>query len=186
MNLSPARLCVRSAPLEHLGLGVGTQLSLAVARAVLKLAGRDGVAPAELARLTGRGCRSGVGLHGFQHGGLIVDGGQKHDTGIPPLVARMPFPNDWFTKDDPTSATGRRVDLTLPMMPRNVAGKPIEPQEWNRGDGFSAGAQILTLVPGMTKNSDLVPSGLPPVTAATPAPVPAPIRPPVTARVPGS
>jgi hypothetical protein len=76
----------------------------------------------------------------------------------------LPFPNDWFSKDDPTSATTRRVDFTLPMMPRNAAGKPIEPQEWNRNDGFSAGAQILTLVPGMTKNSDLVPSGLPPVT----------------------
>jgi hypothetical protein len=88
-------------------------------------------------------------------------------TGCDPLDGAqclLPFPNDWFTKDDPSSATGRRVDLTLPMMPRNAEGKPIEPQEWNRGDGFSAGAQILTLVPGMTKNADLVPSGLPPVT----------------------
>jgi len=76
----------------------------------------------------------------------------------------LPYPNDWFTRPDPTSATGRRLDLPLLGMPRNVAGKPIEPQEWNRSDGFSAGAQILTVVPGMTKNSDLVPSGLPPVT----------------------
>src|SRR5581483_6716685 len=76
----------------------------------------------------------------------------------------LPFPTDWFTKDDPTSATGRRVDFTVPMMPRNEAGKPIEPQEWNRSDGFSAGAQILTFVPGMTSNADLIPSGLPPVT----------------------
>src|SRR5689334_16923427 len=33
----------------------------------------------------------------------------------------LPYPNDWFTKDDPASATGRRLDLTLPMMPRNAA-----------------------------------------------------------------
>jgi hypothetical protein len=88
-------------------------------------------------------------------------------TGCDPLDGAqclLPYPNDWFTKDDPASSTSRRLDLTLPMMPRNVAGKPIEPQEWNRSDGFSAGAQILTVVPGMTKNSDLVPSGLPPVT----------------------
>ncbi|MDQ1695828.1 MAG: hypothetical protein QOJ03_1181, partial [Frankiaceae bacterium] len=65
---------------------------------------------------------------------------------------------------DASSATGRRLDLTLLGMPRNAAGKPIEPQEWNRSDGFSAGAQILTFVPGMTKNTDLAPSGLPPVT----------------------
>jgi hypothetical protein len=76
----------------------------------------------------------------------------------------LPYPDDWFTKPDPSSATGRRLDLDVLAMPRNVAGKPIEPQEWNRSDGFSAGAQILTVVPGMTKNSDLVPSGLPPVT----------------------
>jgi hypothetical protein len=88
-------------------------------------------------------------------------------TGCDPLDGAqclLPFPNDWFSKDDPTSTTGRRVDLTLPMMPRNAEGKPVEPQEWNRGDGFSAGAQILTFVPGMTSNDDLVPSGLPPVT----------------------
>jgi hypothetical protein len=76
----------------------------------------------------------------------------------------LPYPNDWFTRPDPASATGRRLDLNVLAMPRNAAGKPIGPQEWNRSDGFSAGAQILTVVPGMTKNSDLVPSGLPPVT----------------------
>jgi hypothetical protein len=56
------------------------------------------------------------------------------------------------------------LDLTALGMPRNSAGKPIEPQEWNRSDGFSAGAQILTVVPGMTRNQDLAPSGLPPIT----------------------
>jgi hypothetical protein len=83
---------------------------------------------------------------------------------IDPAQCMLPYPNDWFTKNDPSSLTGRRLDLTLAGMPRNAAGKPIEPQEWNRSDGFSAGAQILTYVPGMTKNEDLVPSGLPPVT----------------------
>ncbi|TMC48618.1 MAG: hypothetical protein E6J14_11045 [Chloroflexi bacterium] len=83
---------------------------------------------------------------------------------LDPAQCLLPYPNDWFTKPDATSATGRRLDLTLLGMPHNAAGKPIEPQEWNRSDGFSAGAQILTLVPGMTSNADLVPSGLPPVT----------------------
>ena len=83
---------------------------------------------------------------------------------LDPAQCMLPYPNDWFTKPDATSATGRRLDLNVLAMPRNAAGKPIEPQEWNRSDGFSAGAQILTLVPGMTKNADLVPSGLPPVT----------------------
>src|SRR3954464_5369450 len=75
----------------------------------------------------------------------------------------LPYPNDWFTKYDPSSATGRRLDLNVLAMPRNVAGKPVEPQEWNRSDGFSAGAQILTVVPGMTKNDDVATSVFPPV-----------------------
>jgi hypothetical protein len=83
---------------------------------------------------------------------------------IDPAQCMLPFPNDWFTKPDSSSATGRRLDLTLAGMPRNVEGKPIEPQEWNRSDGFSAGAQILTYVPGMTKNDDIAASGIPPVT----------------------
>ena len=95
INLIPAHLCVETAPQEHLGLGVGTQLSLAVALAVMKLAGVEGCTAAELARLTCRGGRSGVGLHGFYHGGLIVDGGRKDDGGIPPLLARLQFPDDW-------------------------------------------------------------------------------------------
>jgi beta-ribofuranosylaminobenzene 5'-phosphate synthase len=95
MNLNPAHIRVWRAPGEHLGLGVGTQLSLAVACAVLKLSGLDDPALSELALLTGRGVRSGVGLHGFYHGGLIVDGGRKHNSGIPPLLARLQFPSDW-------------------------------------------------------------------------------------------
>ena len=83
---------------------------------------------------------------------------------IDPAQCMLPYPNDWFTKPDPASATGRRLDLNVLAMPRNTFGKPIEPAEWNRSDGFSAGAQILTVVPGMTSNKDLVPSGLPPET----------------------
>src|SRR5271165_5556030 len=95
INPLPVRVRVQSAPGEHLGLGVGTQLSLAVACAVLKLAGIDDTDPCELARLTGRGARSGIGLHGFHHGGLIVDGGRKQEAEIPPLLARAAFPDDW-------------------------------------------------------------------------------------------
>jgi beta-RFAP synthase len=93
--LTPARICVASAPVEHVGLGVGTQLSLAVARAVLMFAGFTEPSAELLARLTGRGSRSGIGLHGFCRGGLLVDGGRKQETGIPPLISRVSFPEDW-------------------------------------------------------------------------------------------
>lgn len=91
----PMRLRIRQAPPEHVGLGVGTQLSLAIAAAAYRMAGLP-VPPAEsLARLTGRGRRSGVGLHGFELGGFIVDGGHKDDSDVPPLIARMAFPMEW-------------------------------------------------------------------------------------------
>jgi beta-RFAP synthase len=93
--LTPARIRVCSAPVEHAGLGVGTQLSLAVTRAVLYLGGVTNPSVELLARLTGRGARSGIGLHGFCRGGLIVDGGRKEEAGVPPLLCRIPFPEDW-------------------------------------------------------------------------------------------
>jgi beta-RFAP synthase len=94
-SLPPLRIRVEGAPAEHVGLGVGTQLSLAVARSVLRLAGMPELSVEQLARLTGRGRRSGVGLHGFHHGGLIVDGDRTAEAEIPPLLARLPFPEEW-------------------------------------------------------------------------------------------
>lgn len=61
----------------------------------------------------------------------------------------LPFPSDHWTVPDATTATGRRVELPLAGMPRNVYGKPIDPTEWNRNDGFSPGATLLTLVPDL-------------------------------------
>ncbi|HVV74466.1 MAG TPA: hypothetical protein VHC43_00400 [Mycobacteriales bacterium] len=80
---------------------------------------------------------------------------------IDPAQCMLPYPNDWFTSSDPTSATGRRLDLNPLAMPRNIAGLPIAPSAWNTSDGFSAGSEILTLVPGMTHNADLAASRLP-------------------------
>jgi hypothetical protein len=66
-----------------------------------------------------------------------------------PLRCLLPFPNDRFTTVDATTPTGLRVDLSLAAMPRNVAGKPIDPTEWNRNDGFSPGSMLLTHVPDL-------------------------------------
>jgi beta-ribofuranosylaminobenzene 5'-phosphate synthase len=95
LPISPCRIEIKVAPPEHVGLGVGTQLSLAVARAVLPLGGATEAGVEQLARLTGRGLRSGIGLHGFERGGLIVDGGRRHQTDFPPLLTRLPFPEEW-------------------------------------------------------------------------------------------
>ena len=57
-------------------------------------AGRPVQSPAAAgaAALAGRGRRSGIGLHGFAHGGLIVDGGRRSDDALPPLIARLDRP----------------------------------------------------------------------------------------------
>jgi beta-RFAP synthase len=93
--LTPAHLEIERAPAEHVGLGVGTQICLAVARVLYAVAGLADPAVAELSALTGRGQRSGIGLHGSVHGGLIVDGGRRGPEGVPPLLAQLPFPPEW-------------------------------------------------------------------------------------------
>jgi hypothetical protein len=75
---------------------------------------------------------------------------------LDPAMCLFPFPNDLFTVADPTTATGRRVNLSPLATPRSGAevteggeGKPIDPTEWNRNDGFSPGSMVLTYVPGL-------------------------------------
>jgi hypothetical protein len=79
---------------------------------------------------------------------------------IDPAACLLPFPNDFFTVADSTTATGRRVDLHTESMPRNAAGVPIDPAGWNGNDGFSPGSPILSVVPGV----DLVRTGAAPIT----------------------
>jgi beta-RFAP synthase len=77
------------------GLGSGTQLALAVARALATLHGIDAAPPA-LARAVGRAWRSAVGTWTFAGGGLVVEGGRRADRDeCGPLLARLPFPPSW-------------------------------------------------------------------------------------------
>ncbi len=78
----------------HSGLGSGTQLALAVGMAVSRF-WRQPIAPREIARMTGRGKRSGIGIAAFEQGGFIVDGGHGKDTLTPPLLSRLPVPDQW-------------------------------------------------------------------------------------------
>jgi len=62
----------------------------------------------------------------------------------------FPWPNDYFTTTDSSTDTGRRVNLNILSMPKNIAGKPIDPTEWNRNDGFSPGQAILVRIPNLS------------------------------------
>jgi beta-ribofuranosylaminobenzene 5'-phosphate synthase len=84
---------IESAPPEHVGLGTGTQLELAVASGLSRLLGRSDDAVA-IAQILGRGRRSGVGVHGFAAGGFLIDRGKRQPDEIA-AVERLPFPIDW-------------------------------------------------------------------------------------------
>lgn len=90
----------------HQGLGLGTQLLLSVGQLIAKLNNVD-FEVYELAKIIQRGGTSGIGVHSFNHGGLIIDGGHKKEikndflpssashASPPPLIARYDFPEDW-------------------------------------------------------------------------------------------
>jgi hypothetical protein len=61
----------------------------------------------------------------------------------------MPFPNDYFTKRDGRTPTGKRLALPRAAMPANKDGVRIDPRDWNRADGFSPGQQITVRIPGL-------------------------------------
>ncbi len=69
-----ARVRVHRALPSHAGLGSGTQLALAVARALAEVHGIDPDVQ-ELACAVGRGRRSAIGVWTFAGGGLVVEGG---------------------------------------------------------------------------------------------------------------
>ncbi|HEY3391806.1 MAG TPA: hypothetical protein VGK58_03810 [Lacipirellulaceae bacterium] len=116
------------APSDHVGLGVGTQLGLAIAVGLRRWVQLPGLSIEQLATAVGRAKRSAVGTYGFQLGGLIVDagfvgsalpttslrrtvtpamGGDVHPTR---LRRRLDIPNEW------------RILLVRPENQRGFAG----------------------------------------------------------------
>jgi hypothetical protein len=79
-------------------------------------------------------------------------------------VCLQPWPNDYFTIADKTTSTSRRLNLDVQSTPRNAEGKPIDPTDYNRNDGFSPGAMIVTRVPGLDTKAAFDKSGIVPIT----------------------
>ncbi len=72
----------------------------------------------------------------------------------------LPFPSDALTVVDPTTVTGRRVNIAATSMPANAEGVNVDTSRHNRNDGFSPGSAALALLPGV----DPAGSGLPSIT----------------------
>jgi beta-ribofuranosylaminobenzene 5'-phosphate synthase len=90
----PLQLRLRQVLPPHAGLGSGTQLALAIGTAFARWYGLSVDAPT-LATWLGRGLRSGVGIAGFDLGGLLVDGGPGDDGRPAPLLSRIDLPAAW-------------------------------------------------------------------------------------------
>src|SRR4051812_38371546 len=61
----------------------------------------------------------------------------------------FPYPNDYFTRSDASTDTGRRLNLNPASTPANASGTHIDPADINTSDGYSPGALITLHVPGM-------------------------------------
>ena len=61
-------------------------------------------------------------------------------------LCMLPFPDDFYTVADPSTATGRRIDFDAAAMPANGAGTPVAPGPYNLNDGFSPGQSIVLKV----------------------------------------
>lgn len=119
------RITVRTDYPAHVGLGSGSQVALAVARAIAELHGIP-LSVTDLARLAGRGGTSGIGTTAFEQGGFILDGGHRFGAGCeksdfrpsaasrgvspPPVLARHAFPEDW------------KILLAIPQVPAGASG----------------------------------------------------------------
>ena len=90
---------VRESIPQHVGLGSGTQLSLAIGLGLARICGIDADVW-DVAAAMGRGRRSGVGTATFQMGGFVIDAGHKKGRSgrdaAPTVVWRRDFPSDWL------------------------------------------------------------------------------------------
>ena len=87
-------ITIASAIPEHVGLGSGTQMSLAIGSALNAFYGL-GLTVRELAAVMDRGLRSGIGIGVFEQGGLVVDGGRGAHTITPPMLVHLDIPAAW-------------------------------------------------------------------------------------------
>ncbi len=130
----------------HVGLGSGTQLGLAVGKALAQLAGLK-LSVGDIALAVERGMHSGIGIATFRHGGFVLDGGhrlirdpiitdgirharQVEKGGVPPLLFRHAMPEEWHfvivIPDTGPGFSGEKENgafLRLPAAPSGLVEK---------------------------------------------------------------
>ena len=71
-----------------------------------------------------------------------------------------PYPNDFYTKEDSSSDTGRRLNLDPGATPMNAKKKNIDVTVLNQSDGFSPGPLLTVRIPGMDNEAAFTQSGI--------------------------
>ena len=135
---------------RHVGLGSGTQLALATAKALTNLFGLK-TSIQELSQTLERGTVSGVGTALFERGGFVVETGVRSAKnkpilgwrGFPPVIFQEPFPRDWF------------FTVAIPQVKLGLSGKaeahafselpPMSPEQ----SGKVSHIVLMSLVPAL-------------------------------------
>jgi hypothetical protein len=105
----------------------------------------------------------GGGETTFEPQGVVFQSADRCDP-TDPAICLYPWPNDHFTRADPSTDTGRRVALQSDSMPANRAGTRMNAADYNRNDGFSPGQLLVTKVPGLETPEAFANTGSVPVT----------------------
>src|ERR1700730_7874888 len=97
----------------------------------------------------------GIGAAGMSAAALSIEPKCEFIASPGSSECMLPFPDDYYTKVDPTSPTGRRIDFRELATPTNAANQHIEVAPYNTGDGFSAGSVITLKIPGIETTADV-------------------------------
>jgi len=96
------------------------------------------------------GCGGDTGTEGSGGtGGTVVAPPLGCDP-LTPTYCGFPYPNDYWTVADSTTATGLRLALPEETMPANGGGQRSNPDAFNEMDGFSPGIAAMAHFPGAT------------------------------------
>lgn len=78
-------------------------------------------------------------------------------------MCMYPWPSDYYTRDDSSSPTGKRIHFTAGGMPVNSEGVPIDPSTYSLSDGFSQGVGIALKIPGIDTAATVDANKMPPI-----------------------
>ncbi len=72
---------------------------------------------------------------------------------VDPDHCMMPFPSSFFLDEDAATGSGFRVTFGPSSLPRDKTGLQMDPETWNRRDGFPILAPLYAMLPGARVDS---------------------------------